>query len=48
MKDRLRFDLMHQNDSQNTHYMQMPVWLFTDPKYANLRSSNKYRPILPK
>ena len=34
MKDRPNFTLMTQNDVQNSCYMQMPRWLFSDPHYA--------------
>ena len=30
------FRLMRQNDVQNVWYMQMPRWLFSDPRYAGL------------
>ncbi|MBQ9346512.1 MAG: replication initiator protein A [Oscillibacter sp.] len=34
MTERPGFTLMTQNDVQNTCYMQMPRWLFSDPRYA--------------
>ena len=36
MKERPGFTLMKQSDVQNIHYMQMPRWLFFDPRYADL------------
>jgi len=36
MKERPRFLLMKQTDVQSIHYMQMPRWLFSDPRYADL------------
>lgn len=30
------FTLMKQNDVQNLYYMQMPLWLFSDPRYSEL------------
>ncbi|MBR1658872.1 MAG: replication initiator protein A [Oscillospiraceae bacterium] len=36
MKTRPRFALMKQTDVQSIYYMQMPRWLFSDPRYANL------------
>ena len=34
MTERPGFTLMTQNDVQNSCYMQMPRWLFSDPRYA--------------
>ena len=36
MKERPDFALMKQADVQSTQYMQMPRWLFFDPRYADL------------
>lgn len=36
MKERPGFALMKQNDVQNLYYMQMPMWLFSDPRYAEM------------
>ena len=36
MKERPDFVLMKQNDVQNLYYMQMPMWLFSDPRYCEL------------
>ena len=36
MKERPEFSLMKQNDVQSIYYMQMPRWLFYDPRYAEL------------
>ena len=36
MKERPGFSLMKQTDVQSIHYMQMPRWLFYDPRYADL------------
>ncbi len=36
MKTRPRFALMKQTDVQSIYYMQMPRWLFFDPRYADL------------
>ena len=35
-KERPGFSLMKQTDIQNIYYMQMPRWLFSDPRYANM------------
>ena len=40
------FPLMKQGDIQNIYHLQMPRWLFTDPRYIGLSleaSSNKAR-----
>ncbi len=36
MKDRPNFTLMKQTDVQNIYHMQMPRWLFSDPRYADM------------
>ena len=36
MKERPSFSLMKQTDVQNIYYMQMPRWLFSDPRYADM------------
>ena len=36
MKQRPDFALMRQTDIQSIYYMQMPRWLFSDPRYAEL------------
>lgn len=36
LKERPDFALMKQTDIQNRYYMQMPLWLFYDPRYAEL------------
>ena len=36
MKERPCFSLMKQTDIQNLYYMQMPRWLFSDPRYAEM------------
>ena len=36
MKERPDFTLMKQTDIQSVYYMQMPRWLFFDPRYAEL------------
>ena len=36
MKDRPGFLLMKQSDVQSIYYMQMPRWLFSDPRYADM------------
>ena len=36
MKTRPAFSLMKQTDVQSIYYMQMPRWLFSDPRYADL------------
>lgn len=36
LKERPGFMLMKQTDIQNRYYMQMPLWLFYDPRYAEL------------
>ena len=34
MKERPSFPLMRQTDVQSIYHMQMPRWLFSDPRYA--------------
>ena len=36
MKERPAFTLMKQTDVQNIYHMQMPRWLFSDPRYADM------------
>ena len=36
LKTRPGFALMRQGDIQSIHYMQMPRWLFSDPRYAQM------------
>ena len=36
MKERPSFALMKQTDIQSLYYMQMPRWLFSDPRYAEM------------
>ena len=36
IKDHPNFSLMRQTDVQNIYYMQMPRWLFSDPRYADM------------
>ena len=36
LKERPGFSLMKQTDIQNIYYMQMPRWLFSDPRYADM------------
>ena len=36
MKNRPNFSLMKQGDIQNIYHMQMPRWLFSDPRYAGM------------
>ena len=35
-KERPGFSLMKQTDIQNLYYMQMPRWLFSDPRFADM------------
>ena len=35
-KERPSFSLMKQTDIQNIYYMQMPQWLFSDSRYADM------------
>ena len=36
MKERPGFSLMKQGDMQTIYHMQMPRWLFSDPRYAGM------------
>ncbi len=36
MKERPIFTLMKQTDVQSIYHMQMPRWLFSDPRYADM------------
>ena len=36
LKERPGFSSMKQTDIQNLYYMQMPRWLFSDPRYADM------------
>ena len=36
MKERPSFTLMKQTDVQTIYHMQMPRWLFSDPRYAGM------------
>ena len=36
MKERPDFPLMRQTDVQHIYHMQMPRWLFSDPRYADM------------
>ena len=36
MKERPSFPLMRQSDVQSIYHMQMPRWLFSDPRYAGM------------
>ena len=36
LKERPSFSLMKQTDIQNLYYMQMPRWLFSDPRYMEM------------
>ena len=36
LKERPGFSLMKQTDIQSIYYMQMPRWLFSDPRYADM------------
>lgn len=41
IKEHPGFLLMKQTDIQNTYYMQMPRWLFSDPRYADMNLDAK-------
>ena len=41
MSEHPAFALMKQNDIQSLYYMQMPLWLFSDPRYAELNLDAK-------
>ena len=36
MKERPGFSLMKQGDVQTIYHMQMPRWLFSDPRYVGM------------
>ena len=36
MKERPGFSLMKQGDMQTIYHMQMPRWLFSDPRYTDM------------
>ena len=36
MKERPPFPLMRQMDVQSIYHMQMPCWLFSNPRYADM------------
>ena len=36
MKERPSFPLMRQSDVQSIYHMQMPRWLFSDPRYVDM------------
>lgn len=36
LNQRPAFALMKQTDIQNVHHLQMPRWLFSDPRYAEM------------
>ena len=46
MKTHPSFALMKQTDVQNVTYMQMPRWLFSDPRYADISLDAKVTYIL--
>ena len=37
MTQKPAFSLMKQGNIQNIYHLQMPHWLFTDPRYMELR-----------
>lgn len=41
LKEHPTFSLMKQTDIQNLYYMQMPRWLFSDPRYADMNLDAK-------
>ena len=41
MTQKPSFPLMKQGDVQNIYHLQMPRWLFTDPKYMELALETK-------
>ena len=41
MKERPNFPLMRQTGVQSFYHMQMPRWLFSDPRYADLSLDSK-------
>ena len=50
MKERPTFQLMCQTDVQSIYHMQMPRWLFSDPRYCEMSLDAKvtYTFLLPK
>ena len=44
MKERPSFSLMKQTDVQTIYHMQMPRWLFSDPRYADMSLDAKVTP----
>ena len=47
MKERPSFPLMRQTDVQTIYHMQMPRWLFSDPRYAGTTRSTPVHPLFP-
>lgn len=47
MKERPNFPLMRQTDVQNIYHMQMPRWLFSDSRYANMSLDAKVAKPFP-
>lgn len=45
MKERPSFPLMRQTDVQTIYHMQMPRWLFSDPRYAAMSLDAKVAPF---
>ena len=43
MKERPSSPLMRQTDVQSIYHMQMPRWLFSDPRYAGMGLDAKVR-----
>ena len=41
MKERPSFQLMVQTDVQSIYHMEMPRWLFSDPRYCEMRLDAK-------
>lgn len=41
MTERPKFSLMKQTDIQSLYYMQMPRWLFSDPRYSEMNLDAK-------
>ena len=39
------FRLMRQTDVQNVWHMQMPRWLFSDPRYADMSLRSEERRV---
>lgn len=46
MKERPSFTLMKQTDVQTIYHMQMPRWLFSDPRYADMSLDAAYTFLL--